>query len=153
MNQLFPDISEPKAIMEGFDEFWSAYPKKVNRLQAVTTWAKLVKKGVLPSVDVLTTSLSRLKQSKDWKKDGGQFIPHPSSWLNAGGWENKVELPKTYDDVKRERVEMAQRNWEASARDMFGHFGVEELMQKLAEGRLRQYEKEVRFVLKEKTNG
>jgi hypothetical protein len=36
-------------------------------------------------------TLAALKASGDWQKDNGQFIPHPASWLNAGGWDD--ELP------------------------------------------------------------
>jgi len=32
----------------------------------------------------------------DWRKDSGQFIPHPATWLNAKGWEDStvIELPE-----------------------------------------------------------
>ena len=26
--------------------------------------------------------------SPAWTKDGGQFIPHPSTWLNEGRWQD-----------------------------------------------------------------
>ena len=37
-------------------------------------------------------SLARAKKRPDWIKDGGQFIPHASTWLNAKGWEDE-DLP------------------------------------------------------------
>jgi hypothetical protein len=27
-------------------------------------------------------------RSAQWTKDGGQFIPHPASWLRAHGWHD-----------------------------------------------------------------
>lgn len=32
-----------------------------------------------------------LKKSSGWKKDGGQFIPYPASWVNAEGWEDEPD--------------------------------------------------------------
>jgi hypothetical protein len=34
--------------------------------------------------------LSRAKTSADWTRDGGQFVPYPASWLNAGGWQDDI---------------------------------------------------------------
>ena len=30
------------------------------------------------------------KIADDWEKDDGRFIPHPSTWLNAHGWEDEA---------------------------------------------------------------
>jgi hypothetical protein len=30
--------------------------------------------------------LDASKNSKQWVKDGGQFIPHPTTWLNNERW-------------------------------------------------------------------
>lgn len=32
--------------------------------------------------------LERWKGSRDWLKDGGQFIPHPATFLNQRRWED-----------------------------------------------------------------
>lgn len=78
-----------------FDVFWSAYPKKKNKGQAKKTWAKLSKSKQLPVIGVLLDAIASAKQSKDWKKDGGQFIPHPSTWLNAEGWNDECSQDRT----------------------------------------------------------
>ena len=31
-------------------------------------------------------------------KDGGQFIPHPSTWLNRNGWEDEIQISTTTAD-------------------------------------------------------
>ena len=69
-----------------FERFWAAYPKKRNKETARKAFKKL--KGV--SIETLLEAIERQKRSQDWLKDGGQFIPYPASWLNAGGWENEV---------------------------------------------------------------
>ena len=33
---------------------------------------------------------------KEWKKDGGKYIPHPATWLRARGWEDEY-TPATDD--------------------------------------------------------
>ena len=35
--------------------------------------------------------INRFKDTKDWKKENGQFIPYPTSWLNAKMWEDEFE--------------------------------------------------------------
>lgn len=70
----------------GFDKFWAAYPRKKNKEQARKAFNKL--KGV--KLQELLDAIERQKHSRDWTKDGGQYIPYPATWLNAGGWEDEV---------------------------------------------------------------
>ena len=67
-----------------FDEFWSVYPKKVGKHAALKAWKK--KK---PDLQKCLDTLRRQKESNEWKKDGGQFIPNPSTWLNQGRWTDE----------------------------------------------------------------
>ena len=36
------------------------------------------------------------KQTEQWKRDGGQYIPHPATWLNQMRWEDELmpEAPR-----------------------------------------------------------
>ena len=70
-----------------FDIFWSAYPKKKSKGQAKKTWKKLNPDEML--LDRILASIETAKKSKQWLKDDGEFIPHPSTWLNAEGWEDE----------------------------------------------------------------
>lgn len=36
-------------------------------------------------------SLEVQVNSKQWTKDNGQFIPHPSTWLNQSRWEDEPD--------------------------------------------------------------
>jgi len=29
-------------------------------------------------------------QSESWNRDGGRYIPHPSTWLNGRRWEDEL---------------------------------------------------------------
>jgi hypothetical protein len=74
---------------EMFAEFWRLYPRKVGKTVAWRAWQK-----VNPSSELVATMLSVLawqKQQDSWLKDGGQFIPHPSTWLNQGRWEDEPQ--------------------------------------------------------------
>ena len=33
--------------------------------------------------------LKRAQRSREWAEQDGRYIPHPASWLHAGGWENE----------------------------------------------------------------
>ncbi len=68
----------------GFDEFWSAYPRKVARGAALKAWAKA--KPDEPLRQVILAAIGRARDGPDWRKDGGAFIPHPATWLNAQRW-------------------------------------------------------------------
>ena len=49
---------------------------------------KAIKKGV--TLDVLIDAIEKHKQSAQWQKDGGQYIPHPATWLNQQRWEDEM---------------------------------------------------------------
>lgn len=76
--------------MEAFETFWAAYPKKRKKLDALKAWQRLN-----PSSDLLAEMLSALKwqrQSEDWTKEGGQYVPLPATWLRAGQWMDEPEV-------------------------------------------------------------
>lgn len=71
----------------GFAEFWEAYPNvpgrgRPGRARAARAW-----KRWKPPLAKVLEALAWQRQSADWVKDNGTFIPHPASWLNAGGWK------------------------------------------------------------------
>ena len=89
--------------MTDFDKFWQVYPKKKSKLHALAAWKRL-----RPSSDLVVAILDAVekqKQSEQWQKDGGQFIPYPATWLNAGCWmDEEVEPPreKTAGEIRKE---------------------------------------------------
>ena len=83
--------SNPKHT-DAFDAFWKAYPKKKNKEDARKAFAK-----VKVPLETLLSAIENQKQSKDWQKDNGQYIPYPASWLRAGGWENEEYQAQTAD--------------------------------------------------------
>lgn len=67
-----------------FSKFWSAYPRKVGKDVARKAFDK--RKPSTELVDLMVQAVNRQKMTPQWAKDGGQFIPHPSTWINEGRW-------------------------------------------------------------------
>lgn len=74
-----------------FDQFWKQYPRKDKKAYAIKVWEKIKN---LPDIfpDIMA-GLAKAKESNSWKKDGGQYIPMPTSWLNARRWEDEGVQP------------------------------------------------------------
>jgi len=74
-----------------FDRFWVLYPRKVGKSAAEKSWAKL--KVTADLFNLMAKALAAWTVSTDWTKDGGQFIPHASTWLNGRRWEDELPQP------------------------------------------------------------
>lgn len=85
-----------------FDVFWDAYPKKVGKAQAKKSFAK-----VKVPLQTLLSAIEVQKQSTQWQKDGGQYIPNPATWLNQGRWEDELQCDTT--SQKDPLLEMIER--------------------------------------------
>ena len=85
-----------QSIADSFNQFWTLYPKKKNRGLAEKAWAKLNPNDAL--VTLILEAVAAAKCSDDWRKDGGQFVPYPSKWLNAQGWLDSVK-PAEYSET------------------------------------------------------
>ena len=66
-----------------FEEFWSTYPRKVDKEKAYNSW-----KRINPSDELLKSiikSVEEWKQCSQWEDE--RYIPHPTVWLNNRRWE------------------------------------------------------------------
>jgi hypothetical protein len=71
-----------------FDKFYQLYPKKESKMQAQKAWMKL--EPTQEMFDKIMDKLQLLIKSEQWIKDGGQFIPLPSTWINNRRWEDET---------------------------------------------------------------
>ena len=81
-----------KEELEGFEEVWAAYPRKVGKGDARRAWKK-----IRPDPELckrMIETLKKMARCEQWTRDGGQFIPHPATWLNREGWEDEPEIAK-----------------------------------------------------------
>lgn len=70
-----------------FDEFWKAYPRKIGKPKALVVYERVLK---TTTHEAIMEGLAKHVGSDAWTKDGGQFIPHPTTWLNREGWNDQV---------------------------------------------------------------
>jgi len=87
-----PPRGETDALTYGEDflAFWAVYPSKTGKGAAYKAWQKLRPSKALQSqmIDAVTSQRSSVK----WTKDGGQYIPNPATWINAGGWDDETTM-------------------------------------------------------------
>lgn len=88
--------SNTKGYIYGFDDFWSAYPKKKAKEDARKAWAKLKPDEAL--VKTIIADVEAQSRSEDWKKEKGKYIPYPATYLNGKRWEDEGAGFK-YDDT------------------------------------------------------
>lgn len=74
-----------------FPEFWKAYPNKVGKGAARKIWAK--RKPDRALLEVMLAAIAAQKNSSQWQRDGGQYIPNPATWLNQERWEDEPNGP------------------------------------------------------------
>lgn len=72
--------------MDGFEEFWELYPRKVGKGAAEKAWVAM---KCATRILKITTTVKLSKQSEDWKGPK-KYIPHPATWINRKGWEDEL---------------------------------------------------------------
>lgn len=84
-----PEPSTSRAAAPvGFDEFWSAYPRKEDKGKARRAWTTATKKAKPDVVVAAAKAYAALRHGED-----ARYTKLPASWLNAEAWENPVRRP------------------------------------------------------------
>lgn len=73
-----------------FADFWSLYPRRIAKRTAQKSWDREMRAGTDP--DDIMAGLRR--QLSHLNSREPQFIPHPSTWLNQGRWEDEVQTER-----------------------------------------------------------
>lgn len=77
-------------IASGFLTFWTVYPKKVGKDAAARAFSKAMAR--IDDAEPLAVILAGVERAlPGW--DEPRFIPHPSTWLNEGRWEDEAPIP------------------------------------------------------------
>lgn len=74
-------------IDDGFERFWAEYPRHVKKKEAKRAWTTLH-----PTPELLEKILVAVRWQRAtpaWTKDGGDYIPHASSWIRGERWEDE----------------------------------------------------------------
>lgn len=96
-NTLHDQVRESET--DGFDDFWSAYPRKVSKQTALKSW----KSGKLAKIADQIIADVKHRCDTEWKGQSVQYIPHPSTYLNQRRWED--ETPPQEREEHSERGE------------------------------------------------
>lgn len=75
----------------GCGVFWERWPsgsRKIDRPKVVNYWRD---KGLEAFAEEILAGLDRWKNSAEWAKEGGQFIPAPMPWLRGERWNAEPE--------------------------------------------------------------
>lgn len=102
-----------KLQTDQFLQFWSAYPKKQDRAKALRAWLKIKMNTDL--YQTILTALETQKKGIQWQKNGGQFIPLATTWLNGQRWTDEVINYKQGDKSMTE-TQRRQASFEAATR-------------------------------------
>ena len=84
--------------MQGFNEWYEMYPRKVAKKVAQKAWARLTEPEKREAMEALPNHI------KYWKLQGTdkEFIPHPATWLNQGRASDEIDLtPKEAKKPKK----------------------------------------------------
>lgn len=73
--------------MSDFDLFWSVYPRKVAKLDAIKAYGKA---RMLASAEDILIGVERYRAHLPEEM---RFIAHPASWLRAGRWLDEYDAP------------------------------------------------------------
>ena len=90
-NTILNNTSNNKEIYkERFKQFWSAYPKRVDKANAEKSFNKIKCDDAL--IKIILSAIENQKNSDQWQKDNGKYIPYPSTWLNQHRWEDETTV-------------------------------------------------------------
>lgn len=82
--------SEPNRKLLGFEDFWNAYPSnaKHNRKRYKGDAAKVFEKlkPAQATIQAMLEALAWQRESYNWRKNEGQYVPYPTRWLRAKCW-------------------------------------------------------------------
>lgn len=73
-----------------FDEFWSAYPRRVGKGQAKKAWQKAVKETAPEVIIEAARQFADLRQGQDQT-----YTPYPATWLHGERWLDQGETKAT----------------------------------------------------------
>lgn len=91
-NPLTPPVGGQSPIDQAFEDFWSAFPpgRKQSKGEARETFRKIItgkhRRGLRAKAETLIDAATRYAASKP----DPEYTPKPTTWLNAGSWEDDV---------------------------------------------------------------
>ena len=78
-----------------------AIAKKINKQGTFKAFKKIP--NLQTELPLILDAVERAKNSKGWQKDNGQFIPHPTTYINQERWKDEQEETR---DEKLQTIDM-----------------------------------------------
>ena len=72
----------------GFISFWKSYPRKIGKQAAWRSWQRQKLESIH---DEIIQSVNKHIASAEWKKENGEFVPHPTTYLNQARWLDELQ--------------------------------------------------------------
>jgi hypothetical protein len=100
------------SLVDDFDIFWAAYPRREAKLAALKAYTKARR---LASAEDILAGVERYKLRMPEER---QYRPLPASFLNAGRWMDEDDQPVTVvreywaDECQREHGGTCSRQWD-----------------------------------------
>jgi hypothetical protein len=86
-----------------FVEFWTAYPRKVDRAAAWRAWQRVTRTTnpdkIIAAVREYPFDVSRIR-----------YVKHPATWLNAGSWEDDLDAVRAAHEHGRPEFDLGGRD-------------------------------------------
>jgi hypothetical protein len=82
------EVASAELRGSNFTDFWSQYPRRVGKKDALRAWNKALKDGA--SAEEIVRGAERYRA--DVTRDPA-FTSHPATWLNGGRWMDEVSSP------------------------------------------------------------
>ena len=89
-----------------FLRFWEAFPRRTQKANAAKAWKKLNPDAEL--IERILAAISWQKKQDQWLREGGRYIPHPATWLNARGWEDEPTVVESVP-IDPQKLTFAER--------------------------------------------
>lgn len=76
---------------KSFESWWEHYPRKVAKDDAFRSWKKIGQKNTTTPQQIIHAIKKQVEAKHFRGKDGQDYIPNPSTWLNQGRWKDEIK--------------------------------------------------------------
>ena len=94
--------SLPASEPDGFTSVWIAYPstRRTQRREAALLVSKALEDGA--TIEAILSALEAEKQSDDWQRENGRFIPGIVKWLEKENWRSFLQHQGESDEEEEQ---------------------------------------------------
>ncbi len=107
---LIEPLREPHNLDALFNEFWNAYPRKLDKAKAFRAFRSALKRAKFEDI------LAGVIAYRSDPTRNPEFTKYPASWLNADAWENASSPSPDSEAAERSRI---RREKEREATEAF----------------------------------